>query len=375
VACVREQPAGPRQLPVSLRPLDAFARFVALARFHGVEACVYQRLRDRDDVDAGAKELLRDAYLAALHVHVQARHALRDLHDAFDAAGVPWLVVKGAALAEVAYTRADLRSYADVDVVVPPPAFPSAVRALERAGHEVLDRNWRAIRDDMNGQVHVRLERGLVVDLHWNLVNHAHLRRTFPIDTASLFTHARPVEIGDVPVHTLSAADTLVHLALHTCLSGGDRLIWCKDIEQVLLHDAAPWSEVGERAAQWNATVALATVVEVTQTTLGVPIARDAPRLAPAWWRVVVRATDRLAPVERATGSTSIAQVLRRAVRGSEGETLWNGARHVGRWVAGSARLVPSSAANAPDDPGSVLYPAGDAADREAYFEAVTAAR
>jgi hypothetical protein len=247
---------------------------------------------------------------------------------------------------------------------------------LERAGHTILDRNWRAIRSEMNGQVHARLAAGVTVDLHWNLVNHANLRQAFPIDTAPLFERSREVMVGDTPVRTLSSADTLVHLALHTCLSGGDRLIWLKDVEQVLLHDQPAWPEVIERARAWNAGVVLATVLDLTRSTLGAEIPEDVRRaLASSWWRELVRVTDRVAPVETATGGASAAQVLRRSIRGSERGTMVHAARHVYRWTRGAAALFPATAGNAADDPASVLYAAGDAGDRDAYLRAVTAAR
>ncbi|MCU1426502.1 MAG: hypothetical protein JWL83_502 [Actinomycetia bacterium] len=359
-----------------MRADDPFTAFVAHARLHGVEACVYVSLREHNALGADAQMQLRDAYLGALHVHMQARRALAELHDAFDDDGIPWLVIKGAALAHVAYSRTDLRSYTDVDVVVAPAAFPDAVRALERAGHTILDQNWRAIRNEMNGQVHARLATGVTIDLHWNLINHAYLRQTFPIDTMPLLERSRVVTVGDTPIRTLSAADTLVHLALHTCLSGGDRLIWLKDVEQVLLHDQPAWPEAIDRAREWNAVVALATVLETTRSTLGVAVPRDARRaLASSWWRALVRATDRANPVEAATGAASPAQMLRRAIRGTERATVVNGARHLYRSMRGSARLVPSMAGNAPDAPESVLYPSGDAGDRDAYLRAVAATR
>jgi hypothetical protein len=56
-------------------------------------------------------------------------------------AGVPWLVVKGPALAEL-HGAPDLRAYSDLDVLVPSAAFGDALAALESAGAAVLARNW-----------------------------------------------------------------------------------------------------------------------------------------------------------------------------------------------------------------------------------------
>jgi hypothetical protein len=341
------------------------------ARTHGVEAFAYRALRDHPDLDERQIEQLHDAYHAALYVHLQARHALATLSDVFGTR-VPWLTMKGAVLAHVVYPRPDLRSYADVDVVVPPRALVDAVDALERCGATIIDRNWRVIREFMPGQIRARLRTGTVIDLHWNIVNESHLRRTFRIDTLDVFERAREVDAGGVRVLTLSPADTLVHLALHTCLSGGDRLIWIKDVEQALLHDDAPVGDVVERARSWNASLALATILETVRHTLQVPnVSRDYAALASPWWRALVRATDRLAPVETATGSHSPAQVLRKSVRATEWSTLAHGARHVYNWARGHALLFPQAVPSPDDDPLSALYPDGDERDRDAYLAAV----
>jgi hypothetical protein len=371
VQCLREPTTtGALTLSGACESHEAFAGFVMHARVHGVEAFAHRALRDHPDLGARDRELLHDAYHAALYVHLQARHALTEVHEAFGSR-VPWLTMKGAVLAYAVYPRPDMRSYSDVDVVVPPRALADAVHALERSGATIMDRNWRRIREHMPGQIRARLRNGSVLDLHWNIVNESHLRRTFQIDTLGVFERARTVEVGDVPVLTLSRADTLVHLALHTCLSGGDRLIWLKDVEQALVHDRADTREVIDRAVSWNASLALATIVATVRRTLGAGDVDAYTTLASPAWRALVWAADRVAPVDRATGLHSAAQVLRKSVRATERTTLTHGARHVYNWVRGNALLVPQVVPSPDDDPLSALYPDGDAADRDAYLAAV----
>ncbi len=68
-------------------------------------------------------------------------------------ADVPWLLVKGPVVADVLYTRPDLRAYVDLDVLVPASHFSEAVERLEAAGARLIDANWPLLLADMRGQV------------------------------------------------------------------------------------------------------------------------------------------------------------------------------------------------------------------------------
>src|SRR5207253_4971638 len=60
----------------------------------------------------------------------QASRLIETLH----AAGIPTLVLKGAATAVLHYRDAGVRPMADVDVLVPPGRARDAIRCLERQG-------------------------------------------------------------------------------------------------------------------------------------------------------------------------------------------------------------------------------------------------
>jgi hypothetical protein len=137
--------------------------------------------------------------------------------------------VKGPALAAVAYRRPDLRAYKDLDLLVPAPVFEDAVRLLEANGIPLLDRNWTLVSHEVRGQLHLQLPMGTVTDLHWHLVNQYRDRLRIPM--GELFDRSRRVEVGGRPVSVLDPVDGLIHICLHAALSGGERLIWLKDLD------------------------------------------------------------------------------------------------------------------------------------------------
>lgn len=140
---------------------------VAAARFHGVAGYVHRMLKGGQAQDAGTLAALDGLRLGGLHTHLRALDDVPRLASAFGQAGVPWLVVKGPALAEL-HGAPDLRAYSDLDVLVPSAAFGDALAALESAGAAVLARNWWHRLDVLAGEVPLSMRSGTLVDLHWH---------------------------------------------------------------------------------------------------------------------------------------------------------------------------------------------------------------
>ena len=264
--------------------------------------------------------MLEEAYFAALQWHVRACHDLAIAATAFDRAGVPWLTFKGPVLAEGIYRRSDLRSYADLDLLVPPDRLRDAIGVLEGIGGELLDRNWHLALTRMHGELHVRLPTGTTADLHWHVVNESTLREAFPADTDDMVSRARTVEIDGRPIRTFTVEDTLVHLALHACTSGGNRLLWCKDLEQAAQQEALDWDAVVARARSWDAGPCVAVMLTVASRAMSFDVAPEVLRaLSPGpLWRRLARVTDRLSPLERWDGGGSLLRHVCRSTRSND---------------------------------------------------------
>ena len=66
-----------------------------------------------------------------------------DVERALGDAGVPTLVFKGPVLASLLYREGGLRSYGDVDILVPRRRFADAVLTLEAAGFGTRSRTGK----------------------------------------------------------------------------------------------------------------------------------------------------------------------------------------------------------------------------------------
>ena len=206
--------------------------------------------------------------LAQLSLHADLRSAAASLSDA----AVPWVVVKGPALAELVYPSPRHRHYNDLDLLVLPRDLRAAIAALASAGWELLDRNWALALDRMTGEVHLSGPHGTMLDLHWSLQNRDYRRARLRLDPDALFTRATTVSLGGVEARTLSWSDTVVHLALHAAGDGADRMVWLSDVSRVVARRTDPWSVLVARSREWGAGAATALVLARAVQELGTPV-------------------------------------------------------------------------------------------------------
>lgn len=373
LSCVRDR--GDDGVPAGAEALLAEAdqsRLLEDAVLHRVAGLVARALDGVAALEAQIAAELRAEQLRTVATQMRAAQDVRRVAAALHGA-VPWLVVKGPVLASH-YRRTDLRSYVDVDVLVPPRELPRALELLEAAGFSALDANWTLLAESMSGEVHLRTPYGGVVDLHWDLTNDSRTRRSFALRTDALFERSRTVVIGGATVRTLDAVDTLVHTAMHAARSGGDRLIWLKDLEQLVLSRDYGWDQVADRSAEHRARLPVAVMLQRSRATLGVPgLPDDVLQLiaGPTAWCLLGRVVDRASPVVRAGPDGSLARLYARALRGDGRQTVRELAR---RSVARARRQGRPDDLESPWDarnPRSRLHPSGGPQARAAFLEAV----
>ncbi len=280
---------------------------VNAAEYHGVAPALYSLIRSSTDVPIATLDGLEQLYRGQWQLQLRALADLSELSVVLDGLGVEWAVFKGPILAEAIYARGIPRSYVDLDVLLPRRALADVVEALEAGGARVTDRAW-TLRFDVPGELGLTLRHGTALDLHWHLLNESRLRRAFSLHTGELLGRTRRLMVNGRPTPTLDAADTLVHIATHAALTGGGRLLWFKDLEQVLARDSPQWDEVVQRTAASGLSLIVATMLERTTRLLGAHVpSRVLDSLGSRrGWRAAVRVVDRLHPPERHSFGTQM---------------------------------------------------------------------
>jgi hypothetical protein len=293
------------------------------ARYHRVVPAVHEALSRAGDVEPGVL-----AHLGALRregalANLLALRTLRQVKEALADTDVPWLVVKGPVLSEFLYRRRGSRIFHDVDVLVRPADFRRALGALERANFNLVDPNWHFHRRWVSGELRLASDRSADVDLHWHLLISRQIRRHFRIPIAEMVDRGREVDIRGVAVETLDKADTLIHLSMHACREGGDRLYWLKDIDESATNDRPDWETVTRRAHDWGVNLLVGMMLVRARLTFRTAVPDDVLRsLLPRAWRLAATTADRLFPPHRSTARGNVATLLAHGARNSVSSSI-----------------------------------------------------
>jgi len=245
----------------------------------------------------------RDRALRKRHVTLRANGhlaaALGDVLDAFEAAGVEAIPVKGLVIAETVYGDIAARPCADLDVLVRPGRLDAAREALRAIGfgqrakpgykalvHPFHDPAWAR----GTGVDQVRLE------LHWALWADSERR----LGTAGLWDRAVVTIVAGRSVRTLSIEDTLLHLAIHRTRSAL-RLRWVVDVAELLRRHGATldWDAFLDRADRAGARTASWVVLSLARNLLDAPLADDVGRRLDVRW-------PKRSILERTCGATAL---------------------------------------------------------------------
>lgn len=359
---------------LELERLGGLTSLAEAAEFHRISNFLHLRWRDSDGVGRRVADMLTIAYEQSTFSHLRVLAELEAISRILDDHGISWMVIKGPVLAEESYPRFDLRSYADLDLVISAPSFHRAIEALEGENYQLLDNNWRLLASEVKGELHLLSPLGVVVDAHWNLINDSQTRERFNIRSETLFENIRRVDLGNVSVPSPSPSEHLVYLATHACLAGGERLIWMKDIRQTVMSEDIDWDRVGELAGEWRVRPLVALMLDRTRRVIGLPssVNENTPFAKSGYWLQLARLADRLSPPHAITVEGSPSRIIARATRSRPLQSTTELARRSISWARARLGLIREMEEEEAARRGSAYVPTGDSSDREAFFVAVT---
>lgn len=242
-ACCRWPPSPARDEAVreAAGAITDWPRFLRVVRRHRVTGFV------RASLSAAGVRL---AVPVAFQLGRRAEHLVRKnaalatesvaIQQLFDAAGMPAMVLKGAALARLAYGDAAIKEAQDIDLLVLPDHVEAAIAMLEARGYRLISpvpevamgpAQRRALVQYRNEASMYHAVTGIPIDLHWALTDGP----TFlpGVDAAS---PGQLVDIGvvDAPVRTLGRDDLFVYLAVHGALHSWGRIKWLADFQALV---------------------------------------------------------------------------------------------------------------------------------------------
>ncbi len=223
-----------------------------------------------------ANHFLSGAVMAGQQHHSIRREA-RFLRDALAPAGIPLILLKGAAYVVAGLPAAEGRLFADVDILVPRERLADAESALMLTGWSSasLDaydqRYYRRWMHELPAMQHIF--RGTALDVH-----HTILPPTSRLKPDPRLLIEASVEVPGLPgVRTLALPDLILHSATHLFHEGeADNLLRdLTDLDALLRHlGSAPaaWDALAARATQLDLEGPLRLALRYTCRVLGTPV-------------------------------------------------------------------------------------------------------
>jgi hypothetical protein len=272
---------------------------LADARAAGLAATVEAHLHARGLLPAlppGVAAALLDDHRGTLLSQAWQGHALTGIGAALDRAGIPFRLLKGPALAALAYPDPTTRAAVDLDLWVRPADRERACAVLEGCGLARLTTGPHppAFLETFGTELQFGTAPGagvpVVVDLHWHLLAPWWMRRTLRIPEAALFAHAAPVEIAGQCVSTLAPTETLYYLCLHAAINhrcAGLRLY--ADLGLLARSPAIDWPRLRALAAASGTAVILWRCFAILDALLGSAYGARLDRPPAPWHRAVLR--------------------------------------------------------------------------------------
>jgi hypothetical protein len=197
-----------------------------------------------------------------------------EIRAAMARSSLPIVVLKGPEFADRLYARPALRTYTDLDLLVPPRAAGDAARVIESLGYQSTRPDLKY--DQGYGEVSFRRSgAGGMVELHTNLVNSPPVREGVSVAFDDL--QYEPAG-GEAAPRRPTAASLLAIAAVHGAASHGfDRLQILCDVAQAARGAAGELDEawLESFAGRGRAGLALATALDLSGRLLREPRCRQ----------------------------------------------------------------------------------------------------
>ncbi len=178
-------------------------------------------------------------------------HRLARFADSMQAAGVRFIVLKGAALAPLLYESVDRRPMVDVDVLIRLSDWPRVKEALTADGYRIPGEQEAAywLGNYFNMTLASPGKPISSFDLHWSLGQPVR----YEVDDAGLWERAVPYAVEGRSLLRLSDEDFLLALILHLGYHYFDaRLLWLHDIHLLIRRRPIDWEVAARRARRWK---------------------------------------------------------------------------------------------------------------------------
>ena len=204
----------------------------------------------------------------AVEAHARARwfvllleELLVEFVDRLEAAGIPSRVLKGPAAAHLIHRDPEVRTYGDIDLLIPERHIDATVKLLADMGYRRDRPEPRPGFDRRFGKgVTLRTPGGYPVDLHRTLAAGPFAQR---IRQRDLFVTSSSFQLRGRRLRALSAEERFLHACLHAVLEAAPPgLVSLRDLAQMAMTTDLDMTRVQHLCGSWGAGAAVASAVQ-----------------------------------------------------------------------------------------------------------------
>lgn len=242
---------------------------LTLAAGHGVLGLLATFLRDSpfEGVPAQARARLQDRVRAQqLFNLAQTAELFRILND-FSSEGIETVLIKGPVISLLAYGGPAVRSYADLDLLVPHRAILNASRRMTALGFTSRVPDSAIVAGRIPGEFRfTHKASGQIAELHTERTLRYYPR---PLPLEDLLIRKRYLTLDGRPVPALSLEDELVLNCVHGATHLWERLIWIADVAALVTrYPEIDWQKVRQATKSYGATRMLHVALQLGATLL-----------------------------------------------------------------------------------------------------------
>jgi hypothetical protein len=224
---------------------DGWEGVINAALDHGVIGPLQCAVSNMRSVPEGVVSSIQTAYLAQAARNFQLIHALSEVLPALRKCDIELCVMKGPAVALLAYEQITNRQFTDLDLLIRYEDLSQAEVALAQLGFRRAGPTAGRFQGEKDIQF-IRDSDNVLLELHWALNAPA---RRFPLEMTGIWNRRQTVCFQDQAIPTLGLEDTLISLCIHASVHGWSSLKWIFDIARLLRYKAAliDWQSLLDR--------------------------------------------------------------------------------------------------------------------------------
>ena len=203
-----------QRLPSALSAVPSFDELAIAAEQHGMEPLVLAHIeRTGLAIPADLRARLRARQTQHAHAAAVRARVVADVAGAMAQADVPFLVLKGAALAHLVYADPRLRPMRDVDLLIRKTDAGRALDVLMRCGFRPGGSAVPSRHHHLPGMARTLEGATVTIELHHELL--ARTPFVEPLAFDDVIRRSQPFEWGGVTCQTLGREDMLWHVYAH----------------------------------------------------------------------------------------------------------------------------------------------------------------